>query len=167
MKLCAALLVFCAAVCAGFAIRERLQQRVDICTALNLFLCELRFFGRLHKPLPDVLTALSLRPELSALPFLADCVRRLQKGDSLPSAWADAVERYCRRERVFRQARTFADLIPALCAADAERYDALLSLYEARAQQMLESAQKTAASAARQCVYISGAIGLACGILIL
>lgn len=168
MRAAAAVLLTAAGVCMGMLLRDRLRRRVQIWSQICQFLREVRLRVRLHEPMDAQIASLSENRALRMLTFLPDCAARCRKGLPLPQAWTESVERFLHAGGLSRaQGEMLAQWIPALSAADSQRVDGLLELYETRAAQALEAASQREAAVGNLCVRICGAAGLLLGILIL
>ena len=168
MKAAAAALLVGAFLCIGSLLRDGLRRRAQVMGQICLFLRQVRLRANLHQPLGAAVAELAQDPELALLTFLPDCAARCRAGVPLPQAWTLAVETFRHTGKISPpQGQTLANLLPALCAADGQRLDSLLNLYESRAQTALAQAEETAASTGGLCVRVSGAVGLLLGILIL
>ena len=168
MRAAAAVMVTAAGLCIGLLRRDKLHRRVQIWTELCLFLREVRLRTRLHEPLDAQIDALSESRALEHLTFLRDCAAEIRAGRPLPQAWSSAVALCFRAQHLTRaQAKMLAQWIPSLSAADSQRAEGLLELYETRAAQALSEAEQTEASVGALCVRVWFAVGLLLGILIL
>ncbi len=168
MRAAAALLLTLASVCVGMLLRDGFRRRVRISEQICLLLREVRLRARLHEPLDVQIEALSANRELTTLTFLPDCAARIRQGEPLPQAWAAAAEAFLRMHRLpCTQREMLVQCLPALSDADGHRVEGLLELYETRAAQALEEANRREASVGALCVRVCTAAGLLLGILIL
>lgn len=168
MRIAAAVLLFAACLFAGGLARDALRRNVRMLEQLCLFLRQLRFRVRLHRPLGAVIAELAAQPDLSMLTFLADCAALCRKGTPLPQAWRLAVSAFTRSFHLsVGQLPPLAEYIPALASADGRQVEALLELYETQSRDALLQAQKKSERLGGLYLQIGGAVGVLLCIMIL